>query len=132
MVAPRQWSGGVVGSLDVVSAWVSSFCKAWESNDPYAVGELFAVDSAFFNEPWAEPWRGREEIVTGWAKFRDMPDLMALDWHPVLITEGLAIIEATSTFPDRVVSSLWLLRLDKLGRARQFTEWSMPHPKVDQ
>ncbi|GAA0540422.1 hypothetical protein GCM10010172_22100 [Paractinoplanes ferrugineus] len=121
-----------MGSLDVVSAWVSRFGKAWESNDAYAIGELFALDATYFSEPYAAPWRGRDQIVKQWAKFRHLPDLMALDWHPVLITEGLAVIEGTSTFPDRVVSNLWLLRLDKLGRARQFTQWSMPHPKVDQ
>lgn len=118
----------MVSGLDVVSAWVSSFCKAWESNDPYAVGELFTLESAYFSAPYVAPWLGRDQIIAGWAKFRDMPDLMRVDWHPVLITEGLAIIEATSTFPDRTNSNLWLLRLDKLGRARQFTEWTMPHP----
>ena len=117
-----------MSSLDVVSAWVSSFCKAWESHDAYAVGELFAVDSAYFSKPYAPPWRGRAQIIDQWAKFHEMTDLIRLDWHPVLITEGLSIIEATSSFPTQTISNLWLLRLNKLGRARQFTEWSMPHP----
>lgn len=117
-----------MGSLDVVSAWVSSFCAAWKSNDAYAVGELFASDSAYFSEPYAEPWLGRDQIVEGWAKYYDKSGLVELAWHPVLITDALAIVAATSTFPDRTYSNLWLLRLDKLGRARQFTEWKMPHP----
>ena len=40
------------------------------------------------------------------------------------MTEELAIIEATTAYrePVRTYSNLWVLRLDNLGQARQFTE----------
>jgi hypothetical protein len=44
------------------------------------------------------------------------------------VTEDLAIIEATTVYPDETFSNLWVLRLDNLGQARQFTEWWMKQP----
>jgi hypothetical protein len=37
----------------------------------------------------------------------------------------MAIIEGETVYPDRRYSNLWVLRLDNLGQARQFTEWWM-------
>jgi uncharacterized protein (TIGR02246 family) len=117
-----------MSSLDAVTAWVANYRKAWESNDPDDIGGLFAEDAAYFTEPFAEPWLGRDKIVENWLKIRDAPGSTTFEWHPMLVTEDLAIIEAKTTYPDKTYSNLWVLRLDNLGQARQFTEWWMRHP----
>ena len=116
-------------SLDAVTAWVHNYRKAWESNDPADIADLFAEDAAYFTEPFAKPWLGRDKIVTKWLKGRDEPGTTSFVWHPLLVTEDLAIIEATTAYPKKTFSNLWVLRLDNLGQARQFTEWRMQHPK---
>lgn len=118
-------------SLDAVTAWVDNYRKAWESNDPADIGDLFAEDAAYFTEPFAKPWLGRDKIVAKWLKHKDDPGTTTFEWHPLLVTEDLAIIEATTTYPKETFSNLWVLRLDNLGQARQFTEWWMQHPKKD-
>jgi uncharacterized protein (TIGR02246 family) len=118
-----------MSSLDAVTAWVANYRKAWESNDPHDIADLFAEDAAYFTEPFADPWLGRDKIVENWLKIRDAPGSTTFEWHPLLITEDLAMIEATTTYPDKTFSNLWVLRLDNLGQARQFTEWWMQHPK---
>ncbi|MEV4343468.1 nuclear transport factor 2 family protein [Actinoplanes sp. NPDC049596] len=115
-------------SLDAVTAWVGNYRKAWESNDPRDIGGLFAEDAAYFTEPYAKPWIGRDTIVKKWLAIKDEPGSTTFEWHPVLVTEELAIIEATTVYPNDVYSNLWLLRLDQLGQARQFTEWWMKQP----
>ena len=120
-----------MSSLDAVTAWVQNYRVAWESNNPGDVGDLFAEDAAYFTEPYAKPWRGREEIVAEWLKHKDEPGTTTFEWHPLIVTEDLAIIEATTHYPDRVFSNLWVLRLDLTGQARQFTEWWMQHPTPD-
>ena len=118
-------------SLDAVTAWVQRYRRAWESNDPELIGGLFADDAAYFTEPWARPWLGREEIVAQWLQRRDEPGETTFEWHPLIVTEELAMIEATTVYrdPARTYSNLWVLRLDNLGRARQFTEWYIEHPR---
>ena len=117
-----------MSSLDAVTAWVGNYRKAWESHEPHDIADLFAEDAAYFTEPFAQPWLGREKIVENWLKIRDTPGSTTFDWHPLLVTEDLAIIEATTTYPGKTFSNLWVLRLDNLGQARQFTEWWMQHP----
>ncbi|MEV4641638.1 nuclear transport factor 2 family protein [Actinoplanes sp. NPDC049548] len=118
-------------NLDAVTAWVQGYRVAWESNDPADIAGLFAEDAAYFTEPWAPPWRGREAIVAGWLEHRDEPDTTMFEWHPLIVTDDLAIVEATTHYttpPARTYSNMWVLRLDQAGQARQFTEWWMKHP----
>ena len=120
-----------MSSLDAVTAWVDNYRKAWESNDPDDIGGLFAEDAAYFTEPYAKPWLGRAEIVAKWVEARDEPGTTTFEWHPLIVTDDLAIIEATTIYPTETYSNLWVLRLDNLGQARQFTEWWMRHPEAD-
>ena len=115
--------------LDAVTAWVVAYRAAWESNDPRAVGDLFAADAAYFTEPYAEPWLGRERIVEQWLSRRDDPGTTFFEWHPLLVTPDQAVVQATTTYPEETFSNLWVLRLDHTGQARQFTEWWMQHPR---
>lgn len=116
-------------SLDAVTAWIGNYRVAWESNDPEEIGNLFAEDAAYFTEPYAKPWVGRDKIVKKWLKRADKPGTTEFEWHPLIVTDELAIIEATTAYPKRTFSNLWVLRLDGAGQARQFTEWWMQHPK---
>jgi uncharacterized protein (TIGR02246 family) len=120
-----------MSSLDAVTAWVDNYRKAWETNDPDHIRDLFADDAAYFTEPYAKPWVGREGIVAGWLDRQDEPGTTAFSWHPLIVTDELAVIEATTTYPDRVFRNLWVLRLDHTGQARQFTEWWMQEPDDD-
>ncbi|MFC7527717.1 nuclear transport factor 2 family protein [Actinoplanes sp. GCM10030250] len=115
-------------SLNAVTAWVDNYRKAWESNDADDIRDLFADDAAYFTEPYAKPWVGREAIVTAWLERQDESGTTAFTWHPLIVSDDLAVIEASTTYPDRVYRNLWVLRLDETGQARQFTEWWMQEP----
>ncbi|GLY98876.1 nuclear transport factor 2 family protein [Actinoplanes sp. NBRC 103695] len=112
-------------NLDAVTAWVDSYRRAWTSNDPDDVAGLFAEDAAYFPEPWATPWRGRDEIVAKWRERRDVAGTWSFTWHPLIVTDEVAMLEGETVYPDRKYSNLWVLRLDNAGQARQFTEWWM-------
>jgi ketosteroid isomerase-like protein len=114
-----------VTSLDAVTAWIGNYQVAWRTNDPGDIGNLFAEDAAYFPEPYGTPWRGRDEIVQKWLARKDEPDTWAFEWHPLIVTDDLAIIEGRTVYPDRTYSNMWVLRLDQSGQARQFTEWWM-------
>jgi hypothetical protein len=36
-------------------AWVEGYVRAWNSNDPAAIGALFSEDAAYHTEPYGEP-----------------------------------------------------------------------------
>ena len=116
-------------SLDAVTAWIDNYRAAWASNEPAQIGALFTEDAVFFPEPYAAPCRGREQIVEWWLDHKDEPGSWTFEWHPLVVTEDLAIIEGETVYPTIRYSNLWVLRLDASGRARQFTEWWMDQSK---
>jgi len=115
--------------LDAVTAWIDNYQAAWSSNDPERIAGLFAEDAAYFPEPFATPWRGRAEIVEKWLARKDDAGTWTFEWHPLIVTEDLAIIEGETVYAKVRYSNLWVLRLDHLGQARQFTEWWMDQSK---
>ena len=107
----------------------ANYRAAWESNDADEIGSLFAEDAAYFTEPFAAAVAGPREIVAEWLARKDEPGDTTFDWHPLIVTDDLAIIEATTVYraAGRAYSNMWVLRLDNAGQARQFTEWWMEH-----
>ena len=116
-------------NLDAVTAWITKYQAAWTSNDPEQIAGLFAEDAEYFPEPFAAPWRGRAEIVEKWLARKDDAGTWTFAWHPLVVTDDLAVIEGETVYPTVRYSNLWVLRLDHLGRARHFTEWWMDQSK---
>jgi uncharacterized protein (TIGR02246 family) len=114
--------------LDAVTGWVEGYVRAWNSNDPEHIAALFAEDAAYYTAPYREPWRGRDAIVTGWLARRDEPGDTTFTWFPVTVSPDLSIVQGITTYPNRVYSNLWLIRLDTVGQCREFTEWWMKQP----
>jgi len=59
--------------MNPVETWVERYIKVWNSNDPQEIGDLFTDDATYFTSPFAEPWRGRAEIVREWLARKDTP-----------------------------------------------------------
>jgi uncharacterized protein (TIGR02246 family) len=113
---------------DRVASWIDGYIRAWNTNDADDIRSLFTPDAEYRTEPFRPPWRGFDEIVEGWLEHRDEPGETTFDWRPIAVTEDVAIIEGTTTYPGQTYSNLWVIRLDTDGRCRQFTEWWMEHP----
>ena len=111
----------------MLEEWVEGYVRAWNSNDPDDIAALFTEDARYYTEPYAEPWRGREEIVHRWLERKDEPGETTFAWRPLVDTAELSIVigEATYRDPRRVYSNLWIIRFDDEGRCREFTEWWM-------
>ena len=118
-----------MSQLDRVTTWVDGYVRAWNSNDPGDIRSLFTGDAEYFTAPFRPPWRGADEIVAGWLERQDQPGEASFVWGPVALTDEVAVVTGTTTYPDETFSNLWLIRLAPDGRCRQFTEWWMEHPK---
>jgi uncharacterized protein (TIGR02246 family) len=90
-----------------VRSWVEAYVRAWNSNDPAAIGDLFTEDAAYFTEPYREPWRGRDEIVRRWLERKDEPGETEFRWHPLTVTAEVAVVQGTAVYrhPPRVYST---------------------------
>jgi uncharacterized protein (TIGR02246 family) len=117
----------------MLKAWVEAYIRAWNSNDPNDIGALFTDDALYYTEPFAEPWRGREQIVERWLERKDEPGQTTFVWRRLVETPETAVIVGTTTYraPPRVYSNLWVIRLNHEGRCLEFTEWWMEQPAAE-
>ncbi|MFE3449483.1 YybH family protein [Nonomuraea sp. NPDC059194] len=111
---------------DLVS-WMDAYVRAWHTNDPADIGALFAEDAAYYTEPYAQPWRGRDTIVKEWLARKDDDGPSAFEYEPVAITPDVAVVKGVTTYPDTAFSNLWLITLDADGRCAEFVEYWMEH-----
>ncbi len=115
----------------MIDGWVERYVRAWNSNDPGDIGDLFGADAEYRTEPYGKPWVGRASIVSNWLARLDDPGDTTFDWHRVVVQGDLAVIEGTTRYRTEgsVFSNLWLVRLDPDGRCSSFTEYWMEHPR---
>lgn len=109
--------------------WVADYVAAWESNDPEQIGALFSDDAVYLTSPDSEPRRGREQIVAGWLEDLDEPGSWSFDWKILHEDDGFVVVQGKTFYPaEKDYLNLWIIRLDRDGRATEYTEWYMPRP----
>ncbi len=116
-----------------VAAWVERYVRAWETNDPAAIGELFAEHALYYPAPDTEPWRDRDGIVAGWLERKDEPGTWGFRYQVLAAAADLAIVRGWTHYvePPSEFSNLWVIRFDAAGRCIEFTEWWMEHGQQD-
>jgi uncharacterized protein (TIGR02246 family) len=112
-----------------VRGWIEAYIVAWNSNDPDDIAALFTEDAEYWTDPWGEPWTGRDAIVKEWLRRRDKPGETSFTWHLVVVTDDVAVVQGVTTYPGAVYSNLWVIRFDRSGRCREYTEWWMKQPR---
>lgn len=121
-------------SRNDITRWLHSYQRAARSDDPKDVAALFTKDAEYHDEPFGEPWRGRDEIVRRWIEQSDAK----LEWdlsHRVVAVDGsTAVLEVeylyTSPEHRHTYRSIWLVELDDEGRARSFKDYWVEDPQT--
>lgn len=124
----RAPAAGTITGM-TVKKWLDGYMRAWRTNAPEDIRALFTEDARYYTAPFRQPWHGHDEIVEGWLEARDEPGEYGFDWEPLADTDELAIIQGVTTYPDDTYSNLWVIRFAPDGRATEFTEWFMEHPR---
>jgi hypothetical protein len=112
--------------MTALDTWMAGYRRAWESNEPTDIGALFTDDALYYTAPFAEPWRGRDEIVEQWLAARDEPGDTTFEWEPLIDSADIAVITGRTSYVngDDFVN-LWVIRFAPDGRCSEFTEWYM-------
>jgi len=115
----------------IVSAWIDGYVRAWNSNAPSDIGSLFTDDAAYYAGPFDAPWRGRKNIVQNWLARQDAPGSTTFRYEVLVATDDTGVVRGWTEYhaPRRTFSNIWLIRFDKDGRCREFTEWWVQKPE---
>jgi ketosteroid isomerase-like protein len=116
-----------------VTAWMTGYLKAWDSNEPDDIRALFTDDARYLTAPFAPPRVGIDAIIDGWIEDRDEPGDHTFEWSIVGIDGDVAFVEGDTQYlggsdGERAYANLWVIRLGGDGRASAFTEWYMRKP----
>ena len=112
---------------DRLTLWIDAYVRAWNSNDRADIEALFTPGAVYRHAPFEAGWKGRATIVRRWLARRDEPGETSFTWQPVSVGDDLAVVQGTTTYPDRTYSNLWVIRFAG-DRCAEFTEWWMQHP----
>jgi uncharacterized protein (TIGR02246 family) len=110
-----------------VATWMEAFRRAWISNDPVEVADLFAADAVYVIDPFADAWVGRDEIVRRWTA--GISQQVELEYEIQALEGDVAVIHwvvvtRNAGDPVRVqYDGVVLLRFAGDGRCRELREW---------
>jgi ketosteroid isomerase-like protein len=129
--------------LERAQRWLNRYIAAWLSYDPDEISALFSEDVAYRYHPSDEPVEGREAVVASWlgeeasedASTRDAPGTYEAEYHPVAIDGDTVVAVGTSRYREapegpvvRVYDNCFIMRFDRDGRCRDFTEYYVRRP----
>jgi ketosteroid isomerase-like protein len=114
---------------DHIERWLTSYRRAWRSDNPADIKALFTEEATYSPYPFAGAWHGVDQIVEGWIGHHDSEKIWTFE-HEILAIDGdTAIIhgethyDASPEEPESDFSNIWLVRFAEDGRAREFREW---------
>lgn len=108
-----------------VTTWVENYQRAWHTNSRRDIARLFAKQAAYYPDPFAKPWRGRDEIVRQWLAHADAPGHYEFRFEVLGTGKASGVVRGWTKYhhPPREYSNIWLIRFDDAGRCIEFTEW---------
>jgi uncharacterized protein (TIGR02246 family) len=117
-------------SKNSVTHWVEGYLRAWNSNDPGEIAQLFTEDAAYYTGPFDEPWIGRDTIVQEWLNRKDEPGTFDFEFEVLVASDSLGVVRGRTRYfnPDREYSNIWAIKFDGQGRCQEFTEWWVRKP----
>lgn len=62
-----EWRKGKIVTTEQVQRWLDDYRKAWETRDADAAAALFTEDATYREQPYEEPYRGREGVHRYWS-----------------------------------------------------------------
>jgi len=85
-------------SMQDLDRWLQAYGSAWESKDAAAVAMIF-TERAFYQEtPFAEPFRGREEISDYWSSVTADQDAIEFEFSAIATSGNKGIAQWSARF----------------------------------
>jgi ketosteroid isomerase-like protein len=124
-----------------VERWIEGYQRAWSSDEPAEIAELFTEDATYKPHPWPRDesgWRGRDEIVARWIERGDSENEWQFEHQVIAVDGDTAVIEGWTRYTaidgepkDIWYANLWVVRFAADARASRFVEWWIERPREE-
>ena len=115
--------------------WLEQYRRAWIQRDADAAAELFTEDAVYREQPFQEPFRGRDAIRQYWSTVTRGQSAIELQYGvPVVDGQRVAVEWWANLLNDGAPLTLageFLLLFDEHGRCRELREyWVLTSSRV--
>lgn len=117
---------------ETAQEWLDRYVAAWKSYDPHDISALFSEDVAYRFRPNDEAIIGRVAVIASWLDddARDAPGTYEAEYFPIAVDGDTVVATGSSQYRNvlggpvtRSYDNCFVLRFDKDGRCRQFTDY---------
>ena len=108
-----------------IDTWIAAYEQAWRTAGTERLSDLFTENGSYRMSPYEEPARGLEQIAALWEREREGEDEGFEMRHEIVAVEadtGVVRVEVDYARGTEY-RDLWVIRLDPVGRCREFEEW---------
>jgi len=110
-----------------VEQWLEGYRVAWESRDPEAAAALFTEDATYLEDPYAEPFHGRDGVRDYWARVTATQEAVEFRSGIPIVDGPRAAVEWWVTLRnggvDVTLAGEFWLEFDGSGRCRTLREY---------
>jgi hypothetical protein len=116
-------------TLQAFDDWLDSYGHAWESRNPQAAADLFAVDGTYQVTPFLEPMRGKPAILEYWIHVAQTQQNIHFGFEILSTAPEQGIARWWASFVivppglNTKLDGIFLISLDENGRCRSLREW---------
>jgi len=138
VLAPILGLAGLAGACsqpeDSIAAaelegWLAAYGAAWENKDAAAVAEIFTDDALYQETPYADPFRGREEISDYWSMVTADQDGIDFDSTLISASGNTGVAEWSARFRSISgdvpveLNGVFVLEFADSGEVSSLREW---------
>jgi nuclear transport factor 2 (NTF2) superfamily protein len=110
-----------------VQQWLEGYRTAWEGRDPDAAAALFTEDARYRQQPYEDPYRGRQGVHDYWTTVTATQSDIRLRYGTPVVTGNRAAVEWWATLKNDGVgitlAGEFLLVFDESGLVRDLREY---------
>lgn len=110
-----------------VQDWLDGYSRAWEGRDPDAAAALFSPDAVYREQPYEDPYRGRDGVREYWARVTATQSDVRVRWGQAVVDGSRAAVEWWVTLRNEGVEATlageFLLAFDESGLVRELREY---------
>lgn len=122
-------AGAQALTRDQVTAWLEGYEEAWETRDADKVAALFTEDATYQEDPYAEPFQGREGIHEYWSTVTSDQQDVEFTYEVLSVSGDTGIAHWRSEFTQKssgaamVLDGIFVLEFSPDGVCRNLKEW---------
>jgi len=76
-----------------VQRWLDDYRTAWVERDPEAAAALFTEDATYQDQPYEEPYRGRDGVREYWTKVTSTQSDIRMSYGTPIVSGDRAAVE---------------------------------------